>query len=82
MFAILGVVLVLAGFLLDASAYTRSLGININLWWGIVLALFGGVMLILGRRGGSAMKPSDESTEGRTIEAIEHEEGLEHENGE
>ena len=81
MFAILGVVLVFAGLFLDASAYRRSLGINMNLWWGVVLAVFGGVMLILGRRGGSAMKSSDESTEGRTIEAIEHEKGLEQENG-
>ena len=82
MFALLGVVLILAGLLLDASAYTRSLGININLWWGIVLAVFGGVMLVLGRRGGSAMKPSDQSAEGRTIEAIEHKVGLEDESGE
>lgn len=82
MFGILGVVLVLAGLFLDASAYRRSLGININLWWGIVLAIFGGVMLILGRRGGSAMRPSDQSTEGRAIELIEHEEGLEDETGE
>ena len=81
MFAILGVVLIVAGLFLDASVYKRSLGININLWWGVVLAVFGATMLILGRRGGSSMKPSDESLEGRTIEAIEHAEGLEQENG-
>jgi hypothetical protein len=29
--------------------YERSLGNNINLGWGLVLLLFGGVMLWLGR---------------------------------
>jgi len=79
MFAILGIVLIVAGLALDPSIYRRSLGVNINLWWGLVLAVFGAVMLILGRRGGSAMKPADESSEGRAIESIEHAEGLEKE---
>jgi len=79
MFAILGVVLIIAGLTLDSSIYSRSLGINVNLWWGVVLGAFGAVMLILGLRGGSAMKPTDESTEGRAIESIEHAEGLEDE---
>ena len=82
MFAIFGVVLVVAGVTLDSSVYQRSLGINVNLWWGLVLAVFGSVMLVLGRRGGSAMKPSDKSPEGSAIESIEHEEGLERENRE
>ena len=79
MFAILGAVLIIAGLILDPSVYKRSLGINVNLWWGVVLAVFGGAMLILGRRGGSAMRPADESPEGRAIESLEHEEGLEQE---
>jgi len=29
--------------------YERSLGINVNLWWGIVLLLFGATMLWLAR---------------------------------
>ena len=82
MFTILGIVLIVAGLAMDSSIYRRSLGININLWWGLVLMVFGAVMLIFGRRGGSAMRPSEESTEGRTIEAIEHAEGLENENSE
>jgi hypothetical protein len=81
MFTILGVLLIVAGLVLDASVYRRSLGINVNLWWGIVLAVFGVTMVILGRRGGSAMKPTDESLEGRAIESMEHAEGLERENG-
>jgi hypothetical protein len=47
MFSLLGVLL--AGYGLftasDADLYGRSLGININLWWGLVLFIFGAVML-------------------------------------
>jgi hypothetical protein len=31
--------------------YARSLGVNVNMWWGVVLLVFGLVMLELGRRG-------------------------------
>ena len=51
MFAILGLLLALFGLAGDKSIYERSLGININLGWGVVLLLFGGVMLMFGRRG-------------------------------
>jgi hypothetical protein len=34
----------------DAALYARSLGINANLWWGIVLLVFGLTMYILGQR--------------------------------
>jgi len=33
------------------DVYTRSLGIDANLWWGLVLLAFGIVMLAFGRRG-------------------------------
>ena len=33
----------------------KSLGINIDLWWGLVLLAFGVVMLTLGRRGQARM---------------------------
>lgn len=35
----------------DMALYAKSLGINANLWWGIVLLAFGLTMFILGRRG-------------------------------
>jgi len=35
----------------DKAIYARSLGVNINLEWGIVMLLFGALMLFLGRRG-------------------------------
>jgi hypothetical protein len=52
MFSLLGVLLVAYGFATNRSEmYVRhSLGININLWWGFAMLLFGAVMLALGRR--------------------------------
>jgi uncharacterized membrane protein HdeD (DUF308 family) len=47
MFSIVGVLLVVASFLVDEAAKKRSLGININLYWGVFLVLFGVVMLVL-----------------------------------
>lgn len=45
MFSIFGVMLTAYGLLSDAAIYERSLGINVNLWWGLVLLAFGLVML-------------------------------------
>jgi hypothetical protein len=50
MFTILGLLLVGYGLVSDSSIYAKSLGININLWWGLVLLVFGGIMLRLGTR--------------------------------
>ncbi|NWG12542.1 MAG: hypothetical protein HXY20_03305 [Acidobacteria bacterium] len=51
MFTILGLLLVIYGLVGDASIYQKSLGININLIWGLVLAAFGAVMFLMGRKG-------------------------------
>ena len=79
MFAILGVVLIISGFAMDASVYRRSLGINVNLWWGLVLLVFGAVMFLFGRRGSATARTTEESPEGRKIEELEHRLGLEEE---
>ena len=52
MFSALGVLLCGYGFATrGASMYERhSLGINMNLWWGMALILFGAVMLTLAKR--------------------------------
>lgn len=50
MFSILGVALIVYGLVSDSSTYERSLGININLWWGLGLLVFGAVMFYLGNR--------------------------------
>lgn len=45
MFTIFGIALVGYGLTSDASIYERSLGVNINLWWGLVSLAFGISML-------------------------------------
>jgi predicted MFS family arabinose efflux permease len=52
MFAAFGLILIGYGLATQgAGMYVRhSLGININLWWGFVMLLFGAVMLTLARR--------------------------------
>ena len=52
MFSIFGALLTLFGLVGDHAIYARSLGINVNLWWGLVLLLFGLVMLAFAIRAG------------------------------
>jgi len=49
LFSISGVLLVLFGALSNRQLYERSLNININLWWGVIMLVFGIIMLALGR---------------------------------
>ncbi|MEI6516180.1 MAG: hypothetical protein WCO77_09385 [bacterium] len=48
MFSLVGAMLTIYGFMTRASEemYKRSLDININLWWGVLLLVFGGFMLL------------------------------------
>ncbi|KAA6460995.1 hypothetical protein DYQ86_12030 [Acidobacteria bacterium AB60] len=52
MFSIIGVILTGFGAATNGRVdlYARSLGVNANLWWGIVLLVFGQLMFHLGRR--------------------------------
>ncbi len=51
MFVILGAIIAVFGVVSDSKIYAEhSLGININIWWGLVLLLFGGFMLGLAWR--------------------------------
>jgi hypothetical protein len=50
LFTTLGVLLLAYGLLGDPAIYQRSLGININLSWGAVMAAFGITMWVFGRR--------------------------------
>jgi hypothetical protein len=49
MFSVLGVLLTIYGLFTgsDEVLYSRSLGININLWSGLGMLVFGSVMLFL-----------------------------------
>jgi hypothetical protein len=53
MFTFTGLILTVFGIKTngDAALYAKSLGINANLWWGLVLLFFGLAMFLLGRRG-------------------------------
>jgi len=46
MFTIDGILLVGFGLTSDEAIYARSLGTNVNLWWGFVLVAFGLGMLV------------------------------------
>lgn len=58
MFGLIGAVMVIYGLITGSNKelYHRSLDININLWWGLVLLVFGVLMFGFAKR--SAKKPN------------------------
>lgn len=52
LFTLYGALLFGYGALSDRAQYTRSLGINVNLGWGLVLLVFGLCMLAARARAG------------------------------
>ena len=63
MFSLVGLVLLAYGLMTGSNpeVYKRSLDININLYWGLVLVIFGGTMLALAWKGSKTA--ATESTE-------------------
>jgi tellurite resistance protein TehA-like permease len=61
MFALLGALLAGYGLVSDGALYQRSLGVNVNLWWGLCLLAFGLVMLAFARRSArlNAARPQE-----------------------
>ena len=59
MFSLVGAMLTLYGlFTWGGEQYkTRSLDINVNLWWGLALLAFGLIMLALARWAAAAEEP-------------------------
>ena len=53
MFSLLGAILSAFGLATNGNEklYAPSLGINANLWWGLVLLAFGLTMFVFGKRG-------------------------------
>lgn len=78
LFSLLGVVLTAYGITTksDAELYARSGNIAINFWWGLVMLVFGVLMLYFGRR---AKERPLHSAEGEATERREHRIGLERE---
>jgi uncharacterized membrane protein HdeD (DUF308 family) len=66
MFSLLGIMLVIYGLVTgsDTELYRRSLGSNVNLYWGVVLLVFGAFMLIFAFR--DSRKPADTQTKDST----------------
>lgn len=62
MFTLIGAVLAVFGMLGDTAIYQRSLGHNVNLWWGLVLLVFGLVFLYYGWRGTKALRAAPPPT--------------------
>ena len=64
----------------DGELYARSLSINVNLWWGLVMLAFGAGLLLSATfyAGRAAARPASETPEGRATERREHRTGLEH----
>jgi hypothetical protein len=61
LFSAIGLALIAYGFGSDPAIYSKSLGVNVNLWWGLVLLAFGAAMLMLGWRNPGAAKRSKET---------------------
>jgi len=74
MFSVLGLLLMIVGFL---TRKDPSLLVNVNLWWGAVMLIFGVVMFLFGRRGTATARLAEESPEGKRIEEMEHRSGFE-----
>jgi membrane-bound ClpP family serine protease len=47
MFGLEGLILFVYGLISDHAKYSKSLGIDVNLWWGLVMIIFAAVMLLL-----------------------------------
>ncbi len=62
LFTLVGVILAAFGAATNSDPaqfshlYAKSLGINVNLWWGLVLLVFGQVMFQMGRRSQKRME--------------------------
>ena len=50
LFVVFGLLLVLYGLFGGTAEYSRSLGIDVNLWWGLIMLLFGGLMFFAAYR--------------------------------
>jgi hypothetical protein len=78
LFVLLGVILTAYGIITksDPQLYARSENIVINLWWGLIMVIFGAAMLFFGTR---AKQRPLHSAAGDETEIREHQTGLERE---
>jgi len=63
MFSIVGAILTIYGAVTNGSPiYAKSVDMNINLVWGVVMLVFGVTMFVMGRRSQAKPKPIVEGT--------------------
>jgi predicted MFS family arabinose efflux permease len=68
MFLIVGAMMSIFGiFTWGSPIYEKSMGMNINLVWGLIMFVFGTTMFLLGRRGQrlAKLEPSEPLDESR-----------------
>ncbi len=51
LFSVFGLILTVYGIVSDKTIYQKSLGMDVNLWWGLVCLAFGLGMLSFAVRG-------------------------------
>lgn len=79
LFTAYGVLLVLYGLITgDVAPRHQLAGINANIVSGIGMLIFGGILLVVSRRGTAAVRRATTTPEGRAIEEREKRTGLEH----
>jgi hypothetical protein len=73
MFTLTGTILMAFGLATrdNTALYVKSLGIDANLWWGLVLLVFGITMLVLGRRNQMRMLREEEQAPGASDQESE-----------
>jgi hypothetical protein len=61
LFTTLGLLLAIYGAVSNPEIYKASLGINVNLIWGLALTAFGYMMLLLAHRAHLRLRPSTDT---------------------
>ena len=57
-FTIYGAILIIYGLVADASIFQeKSLGVNIDMWWGLAMLVFGVIMGALAMRATRRVEP-------------------------
>jgi hypothetical protein len=67
LFLALGGVLTYEGVVSGSEIYVRSAGVNVNLYWGLVLLVFGLIMAIFGQKGTAELRRAMATGEGRAM---------------
>lgn len=70
MFSVFGLLLTSFGALSNRAIYRASLGINVNVIWGLVLLAFGVVMLMLGRSAGAGESKDEDARKTEAASAV------------